>query len=197
METGSQIRPSAPDTSVQIKNTLGLLPVIALSAALTGPAYAQAQESSQNAGSDVRLGQINVEAAGSGSANAVEQDTNVGRIPGKVKDVPQVVNVITPEVMEQQQTQTLEQVLRTSRDALAARVMPMSALLTDLPAVTLRSEAHVERVKNGVELGPADLVAPLAPLPPVARMLAPDGRLVALAKPGQAGGFLHGWVVLG
>lgn len=113
METGSHLRPTVTDTSAQVKNTLGLLPVIALSAALTGPAYAQqAQESSPGAGRDVTLGQINVEASGGGSANAVEQDTNVGRIPGKVKDVPQVVNVITPEVMEQQQTQTLEQVLR-------------------------------------------------------------------------------------
>ncbi|RUM98317.1 TonB-dependent siderophore receptor [Pseudaminobacter arsenicus] len=112
METGSQIHPSDTETISQVRNTLGLLPVIALSAALTGPVYAQAQETSPGAGNDVTLGQINVEASGGGSANAVEQDTNVGRIPGKVKDVPQVVNVITPEVMEQQQTQTLEQVLR-------------------------------------------------------------------------------------
>lgn len=110
MEAGSQTRPSETDSIAHVRNTLGLLPVIALSAALTGPAYAQ--ENASAAGSDVALGQINVEAAGGGSANAVEQDTNVGRIPGKVKDVPQVVNVITPEVMEQQKTQTLEQVLR-------------------------------------------------------------------------------------
>lgn len=108
MDTGS--RPSDTETIAQVRNTLGLLPIIALSAALTGPAYAQ--DGAAGGGSDVALGQINVEAAGGGSANAVEQETNVGRIPGKVKDVPQVVNVITPEVMQQQQTQTLEQVLR-------------------------------------------------------------------------------------
>jgi tRNA pseudouridine55 synthase len=91
----------------------------------------------------------------------------------------------------------LDEVLRSSRDSLAARIVPPSALLPAVPAVTLRSDADVERVRNGVEMGPGDVLAPLDPLPPLTRMLAPDGRLVALAKPGLSRGFLHGWVVLG
>lgn len=114
METGNGGLMTAPEGSAQIRNTLGLLPVIAISAALTGPAYAQTVAPAQNSAgnnSDVRLQQVNVQGKGEPS-NAVEQETDLGRIPGKVKDVPQVVNVITPEVMEQQKTQTLEQVLR-------------------------------------------------------------------------------------
>ena len=90
----------------------------------------------------------------------------------------------------------LDEVLRASRTALSARIIPMSDLLADVPAVRLRSDVEVLRVRNGVEMGPGDLLAPIEPLPPVARLLGPDGRLVALARPGLSRGFLHGWVVL-
>ncbi len=92
---------------------------------------------------------------------------------------------------------SLEEVLRSSRADLATRLVPMSALLGDLPAATLRGAANLERLKNGVEMGPGDLVAPLMPLPPLVRVLGPDGELAGLAKPGKTAGFLHGWVVLG
>jgi hypothetical protein len=54
----------------------------------------------------------------------------------------------------------------------------------------------LERLKNGVEMGPGDLVAPLTALSPIVRLLDPEGELVGLAKPGKRAGFLHGWVVL-
>jgi hypothetical protein len=79
---------------------------------------------------------------------------------------------------------------------LAGRIIPLSALLADVPSVTLRGAANLERLKNGVEVGPGDVVAPLAPLPPLVRLLGPDGDLVGLARPGKTPGFLHGWVVL-
>ncbi len=56
----------------------------------------------------------------------------------------------------------LAEVLQSSREQLAAKLVPMSALLADLPSVTLRGQANLERLKNGVEMGPDDLVAPLA-----------------------------------
>jgi tRNA pseudouridine55 synthase len=90
----------------------------------------------------------------------------------------------------------LAEVLQSSREQLAAKLVPMSALLADLPSVTLRGQANLERLKNGVEVGPADVVAPLDELPPLVRLLGPEGHLVGLAKPGKAPGSLHGWVVL-
>jgi tRNA pseudouridine55 synthase len=92
---------------------------------------------------------------------------------------------------------SLAEVLQSSRDALMQRLVPFRELLTDLPSVTLRSTTQIERLKNGVELGPDDVLAPLPMLPPIVRLLAPDGDLLGLARPGKTQGFLHGWVVLG
>ena len=95
----------------------------------------------------------------------------------------------------------LAEVLQAPRESVATRIVPMSDLLRELPAVTLRSAVTLERLKNGVEMGPSDLVAPLAALeaPPnlIVRLMGPDGDLVGLAKPAKTPGFLHGWVVLG
>lgn len=90
----------------------------------------------------------------------------------------------------------LADVLQAGREALMARMVPLSALLADVPAVALRGPANLERLKNGVEIGPNDLVHPLASLPPMVRLLSPDGDLVGLAKPGKTPGYVHGWVVL-
>jgi len=91
----------------------------------------------------------------------------------------------------------LADVLQSSREALSQRLVPFRELLPELPSVTLRSATQLERLKNGVEMGPGDLVAPLAALPPIVRLFSPEGELVGLAKPGKTEGFLHGWVVLG
>lgn len=91
----------------------------------------------------------------------------------------------------------LADVLQSSRESLAERLVPFRELLPELPSVTLRSALQLQRLKNGVEMGPADLVAPLPALPPIVRLLNADGDLVGLAKPGKTEGFLHGWVVLG
>jgi tRNA pseudouridine55 synthase len=90
----------------------------------------------------------------------------------------------------------LVELLQGSREALGARLVPLNGLLTDLPSVTLQGPANLERLKNGVEMAPSDLVTPLATLPPLVRLLGPDGDLVGLAKPGKTPGCLHGWVVL-
>ncbi len=91
----------------------------------------------------------------------------------------------------------LAEVLQSSREQLAAKLMPMSALLADLPSVTLRGQANLERLKNGVEIAPDDVVRPLAAPAPIVRLLDAEGGLVGLARPGKPPGFLHGWVVLG
>ena len=103
----------------------------------------------------------------------------------------------------------LEAVLRSKREDLATRLIPMSVLLPDLPAVTLKGPETLVRLKNGVEMGPGDLVAPfvdparLEAAPPqarqeiIVRLLTPEGDLAGLAKPAKTAGFLHGWVVLG
>ena len=91
----------------------------------------------------------------------------------------------------------LAEVLQSSREQLAAKLVPMSALLAELPAVTLRGQANLERLKNGVEIAPDDVVRPLAAPAPIVRLLDAEGGLVGLARPGKTPGFLHGWVVLG
>ncbi|HWI16524.1 MAG TPA: tRNA pseudouridine(55) synthase TruB [Vicinamibacterales bacterium] len=90
----------------------------------------------------------------------------------------------------------LAELLQDPRESLAARIVPFRELLTDLPSVTLRSALQIERLKNGVEMGPSDVLEPLATLAPVTRLLGPDGDLVGLARPGKSPGHLHGWVVL-
>jgi len=91
----------------------------------------------------------------------------------------------------------LAEVLQSKREDLAGRLIPMGALLSDLPAVTLKGPATLERLKNGVEMGPNDIVAPLIDHAAIVRLLTADGDLVGLAKPAKTAGFLHGWVVLG
>jgi tRNA pseudouridine55 synthase len=101
----------------------------------------------------------------------------------------------------------LAELLQAPRKTLAARLVPVRQLLPDVPSVTLRSARQLERLKNGVEMGPGDLIEPLpaslVESPPEAaarvfvRLMGPDGELVGLAKPGKTPGNLHGWVVLG
>ena len=90
----------------------------------------------------------------------------------------------------------LADVLQSSREALAGRLVPFDGLLAGLPSVTLRGPVHVDRVKNGLEVAPEDLLAPMSPLPELVRLLGPDGALVGLARPGKTPGFLHAAVVM-
>ena len=91
----------------------------------------------------------------------------------------------------------LAELLQSRPADLARRLIPMGALLSDLPAVTLKGPETLHRLRNGVEMGPGDLVTPLAAAAPIVRLMTPDGDLAGLAKPAKSAGFLHGWVVLG
>ena len=92
----------------------------------------------------------------------------------------------------------LAEVLQSSREQLAAKLVPMAALLADLPSVTLRGQANLERLKNGVEMGPSDLVTPLARRSRAAESCGCWARRAiwwAWPRPAKTPGFLHGWVV--
>lgn len=47
------------------------------------------------------------------SGNTLQAGSGMGRRPGEVQDTPQIVNVVPKEVMQERNTQTLDQVLRT------------------------------------------------------------------------------------
>ena len=87
-----------------------------------------------------------------------------------------------------------ETLVKASRPELRNLVLSMETLLTDLPAAVLTEEG-VAWTRQGRNLGPAQLHAPLSPLPPLARLLGPDKRLVGLADRAKIPGFLHPSVV--
>ena len=88
---------------------------------------------------------------------------------------------------------TADVLATAGREAVLDRLVPMERLLTDLPAVAL-GEDQAARARRGM-----DLPAPsgLSPIPALARLLGPEGRLVGLATPSKRAGFLHPSVVLG
>ena len=79
-------------------------------------------------------------------------------------------------------------------------LIPLGRLLPDVPAVVVLTEAE-GRVRNGRLLDAADLAAPPPPQAPsgpaagLIRLVAADGRLLALARPAE-GGALHPFLVL-
>lgn len=99
-ETGSRAEP--------LRTTLGLLPMIALSAALTVPAQAQ--------GNDVVLGEINVEGQqGAAGGTGYKRD----RIQSKkatapLVNTPQTVTVVPEQVIEERGAADLTEVLRNT-----------------------------------------------------------------------------------
>lgn len=91
-------------------------------------------------------------------------------------------------------TVPLETVVTAPREQLRAAIRPMEALMTSLPAVEVTDEG-LDWVRHGRDLGPRQCRAPLASIPPLTRLLGPDGRLVGLADPSKVSGFLHPTVV--
>ncbi len=87
----------------------------------------------------------------------------------------------------------LELVLREPPRALE-RLVPLEALLPELPAITLTTEGE-RRVRHGLAVGPGHARQWVDP-PPRVRLLEPGGLLVAIAER-QAGGLLHPGLVVG
>ncbi len=81
--------------------------------------------------------------------------------------------------------------------AAASRLVPMNRLLPRLPAARL-TPAGERKARHGNDLTADDLVGPPPALGPggTARLLAGDGRLVAIARPAPAPAVLHPAVVL-
>jgi catecholate siderophore receptor len=90
--------------SPAVRSTLGLLPLIALSAALTGPAAAQEGE--------ISLDTVNVQGGTGSAANTNATPTGLARRPGTARSQPQTINTVSNTVLEQQQTRSLEDALR-------------------------------------------------------------------------------------
>ncbi|HXG87965.1 MAG TPA: tRNA pseudouridine(55) synthase TruB [Vicinamibacterales bacterium] len=87
-----------------------------------------------------------------------------------------------------------EALVTAPRAELRAQIQPVETLLHDIPEATLTSEG-VRWAINGRELGPRELRSPLAVIPPLTRLLGPDGKMVGLAEPSKMPGFLHPSVI--
>jgi len=79
-------------------------------------------------------------------------------------------------------------------------LVPLEGLLPDVPAVHVRPEAEAF-VRNGRPIGPSESAAPLPDPAAVTaaglvRLIAGDGRLLALARPAAGGALLHPFLVL-
>ena len=89
---------------------------------------------------------------------------------------------------------SFERLATAPRGELRELARPIHALLTDVPAVRLTAEG-VDWARHGRDLGPRQVVSPLALGPEVVRLVGPDGQLVGLADRAKLPGFLHPAVV--
>lgn len=89
---------------------------------------------------------------------------------------------------------SLEWLMSSSRDVTRAAVLGLTSLLTDWPSVSLTDEG-VQWVGHGRELGPRQQTGRRGAEGGQVRLLAPDGRLMGIAKPALAPGFLRPVVV--
>src|SRR5690606_12489455 len=105
-------------TATAVRNTLGLLPVIALSAALTTPAaYAQQQQQQPPQQQGVtELDTITVEGGeGSDPRTSLKVDkASSNKLTAPLLDTPRTVQVITQRQMEERGASSLAEVLRTT-----------------------------------------------------------------------------------
>lgn len=82
--------------------------------------------------------------------------------------------------------------------AAVSRLIPLERMLPGLPAVVLTADG-VRRVSHGMDISPADSATPTgrwAPSSASLRLVDPEGRLVAIARPGSTPGTLHPSIVL-
>jgi tRNA pseudouridine55 synthase len=89
----------------------------------------------------------------------------------------------------------LETLAATAPDALGSRLVPLAALLPDLPAVVLGAAGR-RHVGHGRPVGPAEAAGPWPAPAPWTRLLGEDGALLGLAELAPDGRALHPSVVL-
>ncbi|MCI0430323.1 MAG: tRNA pseudouridine(55) synthase TruB [Rhodospirillales bacterium] len=83
-----------------------------------------------------------------------------------------------------------EALLTSPRAEVSARVRPIETLLEDVPMAAL-TDRGVRWARHGRDLGPAELLTPFPTLPPLVRLMGPDGQMVGLGEPSKALGLLH------
>jgi tRNA pseudouridine55 synthase len=86
--------------------------------------------------------------------------------------------------------------LAADPSAAGAALVPIDALLSDLPGVILTGEG-ARRAVQGNLIGPAHLRTPAPAAATRVRLLDEQGRLVAIAAPADGPGFLHPGIVVG
>jgi len=101
MKTLKTLRPMVGNTALTagLAATLSAVPMFGASAQQAAPV------------TDEVLPTVTVEDDGS-PANTLEASTGLSRLPGTVQDTPQIVTVVTQQMMQQQGVTTLEQALR-------------------------------------------------------------------------------------
>lgn len=92
--------------------TAGLAGLAAGAGALS-PALAQEATATATPSSEATLDPIFVEATGKGQPNANAAGTGTNRLPGTVRETPQIINVVPAELMEQKRITSLEEALRS------------------------------------------------------------------------------------
>jgi tRNA pseudouridine55 synthase len=93
-----------------------------------------------------------------------------------------------------QEATPFEQLVTAPRATLRGLVRPLETLLTDWPGAHLTNQG-IQGAIHGRELGPAQFISPLPPVVAFVRLIAPDGRLVGLARPATTPGSLRPCVV--
>lgn len=94
----------------------GLALTTGVMAGLTG--VAQAQTAAPNApapaagGADVALDTITVQGAGAATGNANSASLGISRLPDTVRETPKTINVVSQQLIQQQQASTLAQALK-------------------------------------------------------------------------------------
>ena len=88
-------------------------------------------------------------------------------------------------------------IVNRRRDEVAARVVPLAALLPALPAITLTREGASLAARGGF-IGPSHVTGSSLPKGGKVRLFHPDGHLIAIAEPraGGVAGVLHPGIVL-
>jgi catecholate siderophore receptor len=128
-KTSSRIAPRAHifrmNPEYSMTNTEALRPIISGVAAtaclsfgvtsfsdLAEAQTAQAPSGNRAAATEDALALPAIEVSGGGSGNTNEASTGIARLPSPVQEIPQVVNVVPREIIDQQRAATLQQTLR-------------------------------------------------------------------------------------
>ncbi|MFD1701963.1 TonB-dependent receptor [Methylopila henanensis] len=115
--SGAPSGDSAPASSggtETLRNTLGLLPMIALSAALATPAFGQQAAPPAADGAHTALDEISVIGQGGAGEGYKTETLSSAKATAPLLDTPQTVTVVPRQVIEERGSRTLTEVLRNT-----------------------------------------------------------------------------------